>query len=229
MAELETLVGARPGPEISPPAPPEQPKVEEPPVIQGEVVLKKRFGRAIAEKFNVADPAQVGDSIMKYYIMPTIAKLICDVVANSIYMFIFKQFPNGASPYQFGGVQSQPWFGGAPVRNAGTPIGYQDFTQFSKPMQQQAVPPSMQRPLNYSDIILPSADKAKALQMQMVREASLNMKCTVASMFKFVDQVAPYTYNSYGWFVNDIQSAPILPSGNGWMIKLPTPQYILNN
>lgn len=175
-------------------------------VVTGQVSTKKKSGITKFAGNLISDDAKnIKDYVFLDVLIPAFKKAISDIVTNGIDIILY-----GESR-------------GRNNRLPGDRVSYRSYGQYyddAKRTTQRAV----QRPMSfsYSDLIFDSRQDAQAVLNQMndilysygfVRVADLMESAGVTGN--------PYTDNSYGW--NSLNTAEVMITRDGWIIKLPRP------
>lgn len=176
-------------------------------VVTGQVSTKKKSGITKFAGNLISDDAKnIKDYVFLDVLIPAFKKAISDIVTNGIDIILY-----GESR-------------GRNNRLPGDRVSYRSYGQYYDDARRTTTQRAVQRPMSfsYSDLIFDSRQDAQAVLNQMndilysygfVRVADLMESAGVTGN--------PYTDNSYGW--NSLNTAEVMITRDGWIIKLPRP------
>ncbi len=176
-------------------------------VVTGQVSTKKKNGiTKFAGNIISEDAKNIKDFIFLDVLIPTFKKAISDIVTNGIDIILYGESRGRSN------------------RLPGDRVSYRSYGQYYDDTRRATTQKAIQRPMSfsYSDLIFDSRQDAQAVLNQMndilysygfVRVADLMESAGVTGN--------PYTDNSYGW--NSLNTAEVMITRDGWIIKLPRP------
>jgi len=176
-------------------------------VVTGQVSTKKKSGiTKFAGNIISEDAKNIKDFIFLDVLIPTFKKAISDIVTNGIDIILYGESRGRSN------------------RLPGDRVSYRSYGQYYDDARRTTTQRAVQRPMSfsYSDLIFDSRQDAQAVLNQMndilysygfVRVADLMESAGVTGN--------PYTDNSYGW--NSLNTAEVMITRDGWIIKLPRP------
>lgn len=85
---------------------------------------------------------------------------------------------------------------------------------------------TMRYQYEYEDIIFPSRTSAYRVLDSMKDIITEYGSVSISDMYDLSGMSCPHTYANYGWILNtrhDLESARVVPTGDGYMIKLSSP------
>lgn len=173
----------------------ERKKVEK--VVSGSVKTKKKSGVGkVAGLFISDDVKDVKEYAVKDVLVPTIKKVIVDLVSDGINIIV-----NGK---------------GAARRDS--KVGYRSYSSYSRD-DRRAVS-SVSSRFDYDDLVFTSRGDAEIVCDQLDEMIDRYGFATVADFYDAAGKSAPYTAQKYGW--TSIRNADIIRLRDGdYIIKLP--------
>lgn len=172
-------------------------------VVTQKVSTKKKNGlQKFAGNIISEDVKNIKDYVFLDVLIPTFKKAISDIVTNGIDIILY-----GESR-------------GQNRRNIGDRVSYR--TYYDDARRNSAIQRPIERASNYSydDLIFSSRQDAQAVLNQMLDIIDRYSFARVSDLMELAGVSGnPYTDNSYGW--NSLNTAEIIRSRDGWIIKFP--------
>lgn len=175
-------------------------------VVTGQVSTKKKNGITKFAGNLISDDAKnIKDYVFLDVLIPAFKKAISDIVTNGIDIILY-----GESR-------------GRNNRLPGDRVSYRSYyddTRRGVASAREVV----RRPLNYSydDLVFNNRQDAQAVLNQMYDILNSYGFVRVADLMESAGVTGnPYTDNSYGW--NSLNTAEVIITRDGWIIKLPRP------
>lgn len=181
----------------------EQPrKIEK--VVTGPVKIKKKTGASkFFNEFFTEDAPKIKEFIKSDIIIPTLKKVVTDIVTNGINMVMY-----GADAGRNRNVSS-------PV----TKIAYKNYSSYSNP-NAGFVRPTARTTYSYDEIIFANRGEAEMVLTEMDEIISRYGFVKVADYYDLVGTSGTHTDNNYGWM--NLSQAQVVRLSNGeYTIKLP--------
>lgn len=175
-------------------------------------IRKKSFGEKASDLFLSDDADSVKSYVLYDVLVPTIKKTISDIVTSTINMLLY-------------GDNSAP--NNIQRRNGTSYIQYSNYSKNnSRPVNnnQRRGTYNRRAAMEFDDILFSTRLDAENVLNSLGNEIATYGLATVADFYGFAGVESAYTDNGYGW--EDVSSARIIPSREGFIIDLPTPQPI---
>ena len=174
----------------------ERKKVEK--VVNGSVKTKKKSGVSkFASLFISDDVKDVKEYTLKDIVVPTIKKVIVDIVCDGINIIV-----NGKDSKRY----------------RDSKVGYRSYSSYSRDDRRPST--SVSSRFDYDDLVFDDRGDAELVCDQLEEMIERYGFATVADFYDAAGRSAPYTAQKYGW--TSIRSADIIRTRDGgYIIKLP--------
>ena len=174
-------------------------KVEQ--VVVGKVRRKKKSDlRKMTDVFVSEDINNVKSYVVLDVLVPSIKKVISDVVTNGIDMILY-----GES-------------GGTKKNSNSYRVSYRNYSDKNDRKIDYSRNTSRNN-YNFDDVVLDSRGEAEDVLMSMDDLISRYGMVTVADLYDLIGVTGNYTDNKYGW--TDIRNASVVRIRDGYILKLP--------
>lgn len=168
--------------------------------ITGTAKLKKKNEvHKFMDLIIAEDWATVKASVVEEVVVPTIKKLISEMITNGLDIFMYGE----------AGVHKK--------NSTASRVSYRSY--YDKNNDRDRAEHRTRNSYSYDDVIINSRSDAEEVLMRMDELMSKYGLVRVADFYDLVDITGSYTDNKYGW--DDIRSARIVRAGDGWSIRLP--------
>lgn len=169
-------------------------------VINGTAKVKKKSdARKFADVFISEDVTNVRDYIWMDVLVPSIKKVISEMVSSGIDMILYGE--SGRSKKS---------------STSGSRVSYRDYYDDRRDHVRDT---RVRTRFDYDDLIFETRGEAESVREQMDDVIDKYGFVTVSDMYDMADITAPYTSNRYGW--TNIRNAEIVRIREGYVIKLP--------
>lgn len=172
-------------------------------VISGTAhTRKKSASRKLSDIFIKDDIENVGSYVVSDILIPSLKKLIVDVVTDGVNMIFYGET------------------GGPRQKSTASKVSYQRYydDRNRQPMQYSNIHRT-RTGYEYEDIVLSSRGEAESVLERMNELVDMYGMVTVADMYDLVGVTGQYTDNAYGW--TNVRNADIVRIRDGYVIKLP--------
>lgn len=174
-------------------------------VVTKPVKTKTNELRKFTDVFISEDVSNVKSYIWMDVLVPTIKKVIVDVVTDTVNMIFF------------GGTR------GASGRDSRVSrVSYRDY--YDQKDNRGSESTRTRSRFDYEDIVYDSRGEAEAVREEMDNVIDRYGYVTVADMYDMSDRTPPFTSNNYGW--HSVRSARVIRIRDGYIIDLPKAQPI---
>lgn len=162
----------------------------------------------------------IGSYVTNDIIKPAIKNIVVDTVTSGINMLIYGDRGGRGS----GG--SGNYYGG---RTGGTHRPYTNYGQSYSPRynSSQQPEPSQQRTVRHhsrhgvEEYIIESRRDALEVLTQLKEQADRYDNCSVADYYELIGVDSQFTDEKYGWTIDTIMDAVVVPARGGYVIKFP--------
>ncbi len=180
------------------------------PITTNVIVKKDSEVKKIGKKFFSEDAKTVGSHIAESVIVPSLQKLLSDIVKGGIDWLIY-----GSK-------------GSIPKTGVGT-ISYGSYYNRSgvvNPKPMYGNPMVTQKPTLYSvnDIVIADRGEAEEVLLRMKESINSYGMVSVGDFYDLVGQRASFTDQKWGWF--DLKTADVIRVDDGFCIRFPRVQPI---
>lgn len=170
-------------------------------VVRGPVKTKKNEMRKLSGTFLAEDLANVKSYILMDVLVPTIKKVLVDIISDSASMiFLGKTKGSSSNNTSTSKVSYQRYY------------DPQNTNRFASENQ-------MKSRFDYDDLVFNTRGEAEAVREEMQNVIERYGYVSVADLYDMVELTQPYTSNKYGW--TNISSAEVVRVYEGYMLKLP--------
>ena len=162
----------------------------------------------------------IGDYLGKEIVLPAVKNIIVDSITSGINMAMFGD-GRGSNAHIRGHGPRPSGMAGAPRTN------YTNRYMPSQPPTQstQAVP-VRDRLSRVVDYIIPDRNECLQVLDNLMEQADAYDTVSIADYYDLIGVETQYTDNTYGWTVDEIHKAQMLPTRGGFIIKLPAARVI---
>ena len=170
-------------------------------IVSGTVKTKKK--NKILKSFVSEDASSVKSFIFSEVLIPTVKKLIEDIVNEGVHMIFY-----GES-------------GGSRKRSTGSKISYRKYYDDREAERRRyRSTPQLRGGFDYDDIILDSRGEAEAVLDQLDTLIDQYDSASIADLYDLVGLYSDnYQNNKFGWF--ELQTASIQHVREGYLLRLP--------
>ena len=180
------------------PAPEEKKKVEK--VVRGTVKTKKKNElRKFADIFISEDIHTVGNFILTDVVVPTVKKVIVDIITEGANMIFFGDRGRGS--------------------RSNSNSSYISYSRFSDGRNQSSNTSSYRSGYSHDDIVLETRGEAEEVLLRMDELIDTYGMASVADLYDLVGKSCHYTDHKYGW--TNLRNAEPIRVRDGYMLKLP--------
>lgn len=180
--------------------PAQEKKIEK--VVNGKVKTRDNKGRKFADIFISEDASNVKSYIFEDVLIPTVKKVISEIVSNSVDIILY-----GGSGKDGSGRRSE------------NRVSYRSYYDDRRDDRRDTDRYNPRSRFEYEDIVFNTRGEAEAVRRQMIDVIDQYGLVTVADMYDMAGLTVPYTGNSYGW--TNIRSAEPVRVHDGYILRLP--------
>lgn len=184
--------------------------------MRGEVKQKRNIaGEFIDAIVNESDGTPRTEYIYKKVIVPAISKTIFDICKN-----VANAFLGGVELVLFGGrsasSRSSP--------SEGYRYSYVDYTKpsYTNTSYQNTSPPKVKE--SPDSLLFDYEEDAKSTRDKMLDLIDACGRASIADLYAMLEKPSSYTDDNYGW--DDLRTATIVNTRNGWLLRFPRPKYL---
>lgn len=171
-------------------------------VVTGQVKTKKKSEiKKFTDIFVSEDATKVKDYIVMDVIVPSIKKLISEMVTNGIDMILYGETGRTKKSSV-----------------AATKTSYRSYYE-GRDSRRESRAPISRSTYSYDDVILETRGEAEAVLQQMDEIIANYDVISVADFYDLVGITGSYTDNKYGW--DDLRAARVERTRDGYVIRLP--------
>lgn len=171
-------------------------------VVHGKVKTKKNNTRKLTDVFITEDAANVKNYVLFDVIVPSIKKVLYDLVVGALDMTLF------------GGRG-----GGNSKRSISDKVSYRDYNSISKRDERSYGNTRTTSGYSYDDIVLETRGEAESVLSRMDEIIEEYDSVRVADLYDLVGITGDYTDNKYGW--TNIRNARVVRTRDGYKIEMP--------
>lgn len=184
-------------------------KVQSKQVTSNVIVKKESEGSKLKKKFFAEDAKTVGGHVVDTVVIPSIKKIISDIVKTSVDYFLYGS--KGARPTSGPGIISYNQYynrgttigGGTPITYGGSPLnGGRPNTLYS-----------------VNEVIFPERDDAEKVLLNLKESIVSFGMVSVADFYEMINQRSVFTDQKWGW--RDLSQADVIRVDNGFQIRFP--------
>lgn len=177
-------------------------------VVSGKVSVKKKSAiQKFVDGFIQEDASNLKDYVINDVIIPSAKRMVDDIISNGIHMILY---------------------GNTGSKRTSVPadkVSYIDYNKMSTNNRGNNGFTASQSTFNYDDVTFYSRGDAEAVLREMYATINEYGLVRVADFYEAAGVTEfNYTGNDYGW--SDISSARVVPTRDGYCIKLPRPSPI---
>lgn len=184
-------------------------KIEQ--VTTGKVTVKKKtFWDEIKESFIVNDAHSIFSYVIKNVLVPSSKKIIADVIDDAVNVWLY---PNG-------GGTSRRMTSSIPASR----ITYRDYSSVSRVRQEPVRQDEKKNQI--SKLIFEDRGDAEIVLGRLKEQAEAYGIATILDMYDAAGKSVDYTYDAYGWNVEEIKQGTIVRSRDGFVIDMPEARVI---
>lgn len=178
-------------------------------VVTGAVKTRKKSGLSkFAENFISEDATSVKSYVFMEVLIPAIKKLVSDVVTDGISMILYGE--TGHTKKR--GTASSSY------------VSYRGYYDDRDRKSDRFAEPRTKDRFDTSEIIFGTRGDAEIVLEQLGEALDRYGVVRVNDLYDLAGISAPYTGNRYGW--SNIRSAEVLPTRDGYIIKMPRPMAL---
>lgn len=180
--------------------PKQEKKIEK--VVSGKVKTRDNKSRKFAGIFISEDASSVKSYIFEDVLIPTVKKVISEIVSNSVDIILYGGSGRGGSG-----------------RRSENKVSYRSYYDDRHDDRRDTDRYNPRSRFEYEDIVFNTRGEAEAVRRQMLDVIERYGMVTVADMYDMAGLTAPYTGNGYGW--TNIRSAEPVRVRDGYILRLP--------
>ena len=203
----------------------ETPKEKKPPLkklvdVQPKKVKRSLFGRLVSGVMGPEGLPGIGAYVNDEIIKPAVKNIIYDAITSGLSRALnmdHKQYRGGHTPYNRPG-------GTSAHRPSGT--NYSNRYNNSRPVEHEERRTA--RPARYGveEYIIEERFDAAHVLTTLTENADMYDSVSVADYYDLIGVPSNFTDNSYGWTIDTITQASIVPVRGGYIIKFPSVEVI---
>lgn len=188
--------------------------------VQPKKVKRGLVGRLVSGVLGPEGAAGIGEYITEEIIKPAVKNLIVDSVTSGINKLMYgDKVGGGYRPYNSGGYQRQSYGGGYQRTNYSS-----RYTQHNP---EPAQPRTAGRPRHgVEEYLIEERNDAAHVLVTLTENADMYGHVSVADYYDLIGVASVYTDNQYGWTIDSINRASIVPVRGGYIIKFPPVEVI---
>lgn len=174
-------------------------------VISGTAKTRKNDFRKIVGSVIAEDPKNVKDRLVSDVVVPTIKKVIVDLIQDGISLLVYGQAG-----------------GRKPSSTPASKVSYRSFYDSSR--AEPKATSNYASGYSYSDIVLDSRGDAEEVLDRLEESIKAYGMVSVADLYDLVGISGEFTDNKYGWY--NLRGADVQRVNNGYWLKLPRAQAL---
>lgn len=170
-------------------------------IVTGKVVKKKSVSKKFTDIFVSEDANSVGQYVLMDIIVPSMKKLLVDIVSDGIRMIAYGER------------------GSSSKRGVASTISYRTDYSRASDRRYNDVSSRARTGYSYDEVYLESRGEAEDVLTRLDEVIDEYGMVSVADMYDLVGVTGNYTDYKYGW--TDIRTASVVRTRDGYMIKMP--------
>lgn len=177
-------------------------------VINGNAVIKKKTKSKLAKTLFSEDVDNVKNYISKDLIIPKIKEILYYTIADSMEMLLWGDTVDRSRD-----------------RGRGTTT-YRNYTSFSDNRRSSPIRPTSKTDFNLDEIYLTSKGDGEIVIDRLLDILGRYPAVTVIDLYEALGMAGQCDYTAGDWGWTDLSSAEVIRRREGYMLKLPRPQYL---
>lgn len=174
-------------------------------VISGAAKTRKNDFRKIVSVVIAEDPKTVKDRLVADVVIPTIKKVVVDLVQDGISILMY-----GSA--------------GARKSSSASPASKVSYRSFYDNGRSERPTNTYASGYSYDDIVLETRGDAEEVMDRLEESIKAYGMVSVADLYDLVGISGEFTDNKYGWY--NLRGADIQRVSNGYLLKLPRAQAL---
>lgn len=168
--------------------------------------------------------SNVGSHVNDEIIVPAIKNIVFDAITSGISMVLFRDSNPRGGGYGHGPSRPHTNYGSGSQYRPRTNYTSQYTSQQPAPAQQHE--PRQRARYGVDEYLIQDRFDAAQVLNSLVETADMYDTVSVADYYDLIGVASQFTDNNYGWTIDTITRASVVPVRGGYIIKFPQPEVI---